>query len=330
MTDLLTPLDRDAWLAWRRTGLTATDAAKIIGHSPWGSPWTVWADKVGLIDGNDIEVTDAMEFGTLAELGLSTWMERKTGLFTVGAQQRVTCPDRPWMLATVDGFAVDAPFHDIDQAVAGVEIKTTGDSVDEWKQQIPLHYQAQAQWQMACTGMPVTLMPTLHLAFGRLQFEVHQVVRDEEDIAILVEAGRVFWHDHVLAGVPPQVDASQATSDALGIAWTGSTVDDSIEADPDLIATVENLRAAKAAAKQLNEEITYHENQIKAALGEHTTLIAGHDPKGRPISLVTWKPQDRNSVDLATLRARYPRAIARHTTTTTSRVLRLGKPPKGE
>jgi predicted phage-related endonuclease len=268
----------------------------------------VWADKVGL-GSDDIEVTDGMEFGTLAELGLTTWMQRKTGLWTVGAQQRVTSPVRPWMLATVDGYAVETPDATPDDAVAGVEIKTTTDSADEWATQIPLHYQAQAQWQMACTGLPATVMPTLHLAFGRLQFEVHQVARDEDDIAMLIDAGHRFW---------------------LGPAWTDRTVDDSVEADPDLIAVVDNLRAAKATAKALDEEITYYENQIKAALAEHTTLCAGHDPKGRPISLATWKPQPRNTVDVTALRARYPRAIARHTTTTTSRVLRLGKPPKGE
>lgn len=327
MTD---PTDRGSWMAWRKTGISATDAAKIIGLSPWGTPWTVWADKVGLIDGNDIEVTDGMEFGTLAELGLATWMQRRTGLWTVGAQTRVTNPGRPWMLATVDGYAVESPTGRIEDAVAGVEIKTTTDSADEWAAQIPLHYQAQAQWQMACTGLPATVMPTLHLAFGRLQFEVHQVARDEDDIAMLIDAGHRFWHDHVLTGTAPAVDASAVTSQALGHAWTDRTVDDSVEADPDLIAVVDNLRAAKATAKALDEEITYYENQIKAALAEHTTLCAGHDPKGRPISLATWKPQPRNTVDVTALRARYPRAIARHTTTTTSRVLRLGKPPKGE
>ena len=330
MIDLDPPRDRDLWQAWRKTGLTATDAAKIIGLSPWGSPWTVWADKVGLIDGNDIEVTDAMEFGTRAEQLLNAWFTDKVGLHVIFPQAWCTHPDHPWMLATVDGFAAESPASTFGDVLGGIEDKTTSDSADEWKTRIPLHYQAQAQWQMAVTGSPTTWMPTLHVAFGRVQFEVHQVARDEDDIAMLIDAGNKFWHDHVLTGVPPQTDASQATSDALGIAWTGHTVDDAIEADPDLIAVVENLRAAKAAAKALDEEITYHENQIKGALAEHTTLTAGHDPKGRPISLATWKPQDRNTVDLATLRTIYPRSIARHTTTTTSRVLRLGKPPKGE
>lgn len=322
-------IDRDQWLAWRRTGLSATDAAKIIGLSPWGTPWTVWANKVGLIDDTDVEVTDAMEFGSRAEPMLAAWLYDRTGIYTIGAQTHVTHPGRPWMLATVDGYAADHPAATIADAIAGVEIKTTSDSADEWKQSIPLHYQAQAQWQMACTGLPATIMPTLHLAFGRLQFEVHTIARDEEDIAMLTAAGERFWHDHVLAGIAPDVDASQATSTALGAAWAEHTVDDAVEADDDLVATVANLRDAKAQAKALDEQITYLENVVKAALADRTELVAGVDAKGRPVRLATWKPQERHGLDVPALKARYPRACARFGTVTTSRVLRLTK-PKGE
>jgi len=39
--------DRDRWLAVRREGITATDAATIMGASPWDSPFALWHRKKG-------------------------------------------------------------------------------------------------------------------------------------------------------------------------------------------------------------------------------------------------------------------------------------------
>jgi len=37
-----------AWLEWRKTGITASEIAAILGLSPYKTPWAVWAEKTGL------------------------------------------------------------------------------------------------------------------------------------------------------------------------------------------------------------------------------------------------------------------------------------------
>ena len=38
---------RTEWLLERKKGIGGSDAAKILGLSPWGTALDVWADKVG-------------------------------------------------------------------------------------------------------------------------------------------------------------------------------------------------------------------------------------------------------------------------------------------
>ena len=39
----------DAWFSWREKGITATEAVAISGHSPYMTPWRVWAEKTGRV-----------------------------------------------------------------------------------------------------------------------------------------------------------------------------------------------------------------------------------------------------------------------------------------
>ena len=40
-------MSRSAWLAQRRKSIGGSDAAGIVGLSPYATPYTVWADKTG-------------------------------------------------------------------------------------------------------------------------------------------------------------------------------------------------------------------------------------------------------------------------------------------
>ena len=37
------------WHAWRAEGLGASEVAGVLGISPWATPWSVWARKMGLL-----------------------------------------------------------------------------------------------------------------------------------------------------------------------------------------------------------------------------------------------------------------------------------------
>ena len=309
--------DRAEWLAWRRTGLGASDVAGVLGLSPWASPFSVWASKVD--EAGDDRDSAAMEFGRRAEVMIAPWFTERTGLRVLGEQTRCTHQADRWKLCTPDGFVW---LGSDSRGPHGVlEIKTTDDSAAVWAEAVPVHYRCQATWAMHVTDLPVCWFAVLHLAFGRPHFEIYEFARDAADEAYVVEQCERFWADHVLTGVPPAVDGHQATTDAVKAHWP--TAEGSVEADPATRQLVGRLRDLKRSLSITEAAVAEAENELRVALGDHEALVGGCDAKGRPIVLATWKAQESKRLDGTALRAAHPDLAAEFTTITTSRVLRV-------
>jgi len=311
--------ERIDWLTWRRGGLGASDIAGVLDLSPWASTFSVWASKVD--DNTDDNDNAAMEFGRRAEVMIAPWFADRTGLTVTGEQARCTHRDDTWKLCTVDGFVADGWTG----AVLGVlEIKTTGDSAADWADQVPVHYQCQATWAMHVTDLPRCWFAVLHLAFGRPQFEVYEFARDLTDEAYVVERCARFWHDHVLTGIPPDIDGHKATTDAIKAHWP--TAEGSIDADPTSRLLVADLLGHRQQLATLQAVLDEGENALRATLGDREALIDGVDAKGRPNTIASWKAQQSARLDGKALRAAHPALADEFTTTTTSRVLRIKTP----
>lgn len=307
---------RSEWLRWRRSGIGASDVAAILGISPWESPYSVWAKKTGRV--GDIEETEAMEMGLALEPAIAELFHRRTGMWVVGAQTWCEHPDEGWARATLDGWAAESPWSQIVDAVGGYEAKSTADSVKKWDELgVPPMYQAQVQFQMWVTGMERTWLGVLHGSFG-LRFRHYLVERDEADIELIADRCRQFWVEHVEADVAPSVDGHPATTATLkDLAAEPGTA---VELGRDVVAHVQVLADLKAAKKRLETEIDAESNAIRAALGSHTDgTVAG-------VPLVSWRAQQTTRPDLDRLRAHFPRALKKYSTTSTSRVLRLHIP----
>src|SRR5260364_422585 len=44
----------NAWHVWRRRGVTASDAAVLLGRSPYKTLWRLWAEKTGIAVEEDV------------------------------------------------------------------------------------------------------------------------------------------------------------------------------------------------------------------------------------------------------------------------------------
>src|SRR5262245_57780142 len=129
--------ERAEWLEWRRTGLGGSDIAGILGLSKWESPWSIWANKVGILP--DRDASEAMEFGQRAEMMLEAYFEDRTGLWVRGRQERRQHPTHEWMKCTIDGRAHEARSGSDDptDAIGVVEYKTTADPPEAWADHVP-------------------------------------------------------------------------------------------------------------------------------------------------------------------------------------------------
>lgn len=293
MTAATTEKTRADWLAWRRTGIGGSDIAAIVGLGRWGSPYSVWADKVGLLDDTDDEPNDAQDFGKHFEAMAAPWFHERTGLHVVGEQLWASHRNHRWMICTPDGFADERPDAPVEDCTAIVEWKVTTDKPYDSPEQIPAHFLCQAQWNMAVTSTDACYLGVLHWR----RFRVYEVRRDEADIDYLtVEADR-FWHDYVVPQVPPPLDGSPFTADALDRIHRHGTIGTQVQLD-DIAPTLTALRAVKAEAKQLAEHQRALEAVVKVALGDAEVGTV------RGVPAVTWRAA--KAVDAPALVAAHP------------------------
>lgn len=273
--------DRDDWLEKRKTTIGASDIAAIVGLSPWGTPFTVWAEKIG---GAEREPTEQMEWGSKLEGLILDEFEERKGLHVFHRQTLWRHRDYEWATATTDGLVFESAYiDDNDHAIAVVEAKSEG-MFGKWDE-VPDHYQIQVQWQMAVTGLPNAFFAVLH---GR-RFETYEVEADPGVQNMLIERGHEFRVAHMLGEAPPpDVDAHAYTSKVIGDLWKveeGATT----EVDADVVAAWDAIPELEAAKKELQAEIDKRKNAMRVAMAEAEVATVG----GVPVA--TNKEQHRKS-----------------------------------
>lgn len=305
---------RAEWLERRRQGIGASDVSAILGISPWGSPISVYMDKVGITPPS--ESSKRMRLGTRLEPVINAEFHDETGLYVVGEQTWVTHPDHPWAFANLDGLVVEGPDAEPTEALGNLETKLTSDGRRRWDEDgLPAQYAAQVQAQMWVTGAPRTWVVALHASFG-LDVAVHgPIERDEEDIAVIAERCERFWHDHVLPRVPPPADGHPATTEALR--FLSANIGDAVDVDDETAALVERVATTKASMKVLKLQRDADENRLRLALGTGTEAYHG----GRQV--YSWRPQISRKIDPEAVRTRHPEIVGDVTKESVSRVLRL-------
>lgn len=301
----MSALQQTDWLDWRRQGIGASDVAAILGISPWASPWSVWADKSGLVSSQ--EQNEVMEAGHWLELAIGPWFESRTGLFVGSQQEQVVSEDWPVARATLDGVVYEDEKHT--NPIGLLEIKTAG-AGKEWDE-VPVHYLTQGQWQMFVTGMERVYFAVL---MGR-RLDIHLLERDQDDIDYMVERVTDFWINNVQRGKQPPVDGHEATITALNSVYPNSEKDTVAEIDS-LADQLSVWRAAKEDVKSAKAAENYCKAKITAALREKQ--FGSVD--GR--NVVSWKTQQTSAVDIEAMREDHPDLVKKYTKKTDLRVLR--------
>ncbi|MFI1197732.1 YqaJ viral recombinase family protein [Micromonospora sp. NPDC020750] len=327
--ELATP-DNPDWHKLRREGVTASEIAAVLGISPWDSPFSLYWQKV-----NDwrTEDNEQMTTGRRVEPVVADWwldthdphenlVGTRAGLYAH--------PDRPWQRATPDRL-IKMACPDCDgagtyaspggrltfecpdcegkagPAVSVLECKWTG-SWDGWGEpgtdDIPVYYRAQVLWQIDVLGVDeghlAVLGPGGFRAYGPIR-------RDEQDLAVMREAGRRFV-DRLDAGDPPDVDEHAATL-ATVKRLHPDLVDAEQEISPATAAGYRRARALKAAAARLCDRF---EARLRVELGSNR--VAVHDGA----KVATRSIFDVARLDTTRLRAEQPEVAAAYATTSTT------------
>ena len=153
------PTNREEWLAARQIqGIGASEAAAIVGLSPWMSKNELWYIKTGKKIEKDLSGNAAVEQGIRMEGAIRTVFAARHPEFQVEhhAYDILYQTERPWLFATLDGEITES-FADSSVKKYPLEIKTSTPrgkaDWDKWSDgKIPDNYYIQILHQMLATG----------------------------------------------------------------------------------------------------------------------------------------------------------------------------------
>lgn len=259
----------DRWYEVRRAGVTASEIAIVLGISPYGSPFSLYWQKVNdwRDDGNEYtsagrHLEDAIaDWWWTSDRGAPYGSMREAGLYAH--------PDRPWQLATPDRL-LHGPLEHIygnhgplgSKIHALLECKWVAYSWDGWGEEgtdeVPVYYRAQALWQLDVLGVD-----EVHFAvLGPGGFRSYLVRRDETDLEVMRAAGVAFVRQ-LQDGQAPDLDGHSATISALRQLHP-DVGDGDVECPVEL---AEAYRIARADRKDAEQRVDECEAQIRALLG---------------------------------------------------------------
>lgn len=247
-----------------------SDIGTIMGVNQWKSPYTLWAEKTGLIEVEDISDKDAVWFGVMEEDIIAKRFMMKTELKVKKSNYAYGCKEYPYLRGHVDRIAAKGKW--------GLEIKTTSSwnktKYDEGE--IPESHYWQCMFYMFLTGWD-----TWYLATKRdNRFYIAKISRDDEAIERMIDACEDFWN-HVQSGEPVEIDGSDSTQETLEQMYPeehqGETVN--LESQEDTLLALLELGTQE---KNLKELKTKYQNEIKAVLGEAEKGETGQ-------FIVSWK-----------------------------------------
>lgn len=238
-------------IAMRMGGMGSTDLVEVAlsakGLVPWkgASPMRVYCRKRGIMP-ELIEPTAEQDWGHIQEATILAWYERETKT-TVLPGGRITHPIEPWLWATLDARVLGG--------TRIVEVKHVGRWMAAgWNDSdaggIPHHVRAQVVIGQACSGSTST---DVVASIGGMPPRIWRVAYDAELADMMIDAGRKFWTEHVLAEVPPELDDSSATRAYLDAKYPKERSPETRDATPEeieigdmLLGSRQNVELEKA------------------------------------------------------------------------------------
>lgn len=267
--------NREEWLLARQSGIGASDAAVVLGESPYSSKIALYAEKRGLVPIDEGIEEEWHKWGHILEAPIAAEFARQTG-FTIEDPGEYTIyrhPHNYWMFCTPDRL-----FTDADGRRGVLQIKT-GQAyfAKDWDSGPPLHVEIQVQHELEVLGLDYGYIAAL---IGGNDFRMFEVQRNQSFINAMVREEHAFWQA-VIEEDAPEPDATTSSSRALALLHPKDDGSE-IELDKATEHWVHTWINSKAELEQLKFVISLAENRIRAAIGAATF---GRCPDGVRVSL---------------------------------------------
>ena len=256
-----------------------SDAAAILGVSPWKSAFQLYQEKVGaLVE----EITPAKQriFArghrwepVVVEMLIDELQDRGHDVKIIARNARYIDREFPFISCEIDlELAIDG--EECNSDMKTVHPFAAKDWGEQGSDEIPIYYAAQGMHGLMVKPRRRCIFAAL---VGADDLRIHQIERDEETIAGIRAKEVAFWQ-RVQDRNPP--DPQTADDVRWLYAKDAGTV---AEADDELMRLVGELYYLKNSAKLAENEIDKVSTQIKLAMGDAAILVY----EGKVIA--TWK-----------------------------------------
>jgi putative phage-type endonuclease len=284
------------WIAARKHGIGASEAAAVLGLSKWTSPLDIYLRKTQ--DG--IPTADNLDTkrGRLLERAVLDWYEFDHGAIERNLA-RIDSAQFPFMFASLDARRVDDR--------RPVECKTVGPrALAYWGEvesgEIPQEYFVQVTHQMIVTG--ATSADLAALKAGE-QLDVYRIEYDAEIAEMIVEGLRQFWTRVENREPPPP-----QTGDEAGRLYRRSKAQ-GVEAPAPIAKAYAELLETRAVIQPLAEREEKLISDIKLFMADRDALLVGGS------IVATWKtPKDGSRFDVKRFERDQPETYRQYLTPT--------------
>lgn len=291
--------EHEEWLMQRLDGIGGSDAASVLGISPFKSRLELWHEKVSKkIDPESAEEL-IFQIGHALEPIVAKKYVGLTGRKLEMRPRRIH-PDYPFMIGNIDREIVG------DKRGPGIlEIKTKGAWVDWHSEDIPPYYMAQVQHYLSVFGYNWAGFAVLDL--GTRKVTHIDIERDDKFISKIIQEEAKFW-ELVEKKISPEVECSKACEEFLRKHFKLSediTIDLIGNDEATKWATI--LKDVRSQIKILDAREVECKNYLMSLVGRAEKAV------GDSYS-ITWKaPKDKEVFDIDKFRIDYPKLVKKYT-----------------
>lgn len=306
-------LTEEDWLNWRRKGIGGSDAAAVMGFSPFCTKRDLYYDKCGIRPVLDEEESNwvAKEVGHRLEDLVAEIFSKKTGLKVYPIRRMFQHPLYPFMVADVDYF-IEFP----DGSTGILECKTTNyNCQSKWaNDSVPVNYEYQGRHYMSVMNLEKVYFACLY-GNNENEFIIRYMERDLDIEEDLIAEEEDFWQQYVQKRIePPYTEKADLVLESIRKHYGPADKEEkAVKLSRKHLAAIKKYldykgkkSAAEKEAKRLEEEMKQSYLEIVEELG---ASCSGVLKVGKEEYAVTYNPMYRTGIDknsLEKLKVQHP------------------------
>lgn len=194
-------MNRAEWLEARKTGIGGSDAAAVLGMSPWKTNVELWEEKTGRRQDKDLSDDPCVQYGIQCEPFMREIFALDFPQYTISHEENVSLkhPDFPYLRASLDGFLEDTSTDEIGVLEIKASFLFSRADREKWEGRIPQHYFIQVLHNMNVIDAAFAVLKARLIRDWndtRTITERHYTFRRSEleaDIEYLIEREHAFW-----------------------------------------------------------------------------------------------------------------------------------------